>query len=261
MKLGFIGTGAITEAIVRGLLASAYECEAIILSARNAERASRLAALDSRVRVEADNQRIVDLSDWVFIAVRPQVVEDVLRPLSFRPDQPVASLVATVQAEQLQAWIQTPVRITRSIPLPAVAQRSGATVVYPPDEALAELYAQLGTVVEAQSIDEFDAYAAASSLMGTYFGVMESASAWLGEQGGSSAGARRYLSQVFLELARTAEREADSSFSELRVEHSTPGGLNQQLHEVFTHAGGSEALQQGLNSVVGRIRDARSGNQ
>src|SRR4051794_33078800 len=44
MKLGFIGTGAITEAIVVGLMEAEFPLSEIIVSARGAETAARLAA-------------------------------------------------------------------------------------------------------------------------------------------------------------------------------------------------------------------------
>lgn len=257
MRLGFIGTGVITEAIVSGLMASDFSVKKVLVSERNSARSARLAALDSRVRVEADNQVIVDTADLLFLAVRPQDAEEVLCSLRFRPNQSVASLIATLEADVLQQWIEVPVKIVRAIPLPPVAQRRGVTAIYPPDAELAKLFSSLGSAVEAQSLDEFDAYAAASALMGLYFGVMESAAEWLGGQGADAQGARKYLSDVFVELARTADREANVSFAELRVDHSTPGGLNQQLHEVFVEKGGSRAIHSALDSVSGRIRDAR----
>ncbi len=50
MKLGFIGTGVITEAIVTGLLSSDYPFDGIILSQRNTEISARLAAADDRLQ-------------------------------------------------------------------------------------------------------------------------------------------------------------------------------------------------------------------
>lgn len=257
MRLGFVGTGVITEAIVSGLIGSDYLVGEIYISERNSSRSARLAALDDRVNIEQDNQRIVDSADVLFLAVRPQDAETVIRTLKFPPNQVVASLIATIQSEVLQHWIETPVQITRAIPLPAVSQRKGVTAIYPPHQELAKFFSSLGSVVQAQTLNEFDAYAAASALMGLYYGVLESAAEWLDGQGADADNSRKYLSAVFLELARTAERETDATFSELRVDHSTPGGLNQQLHEVFSDNGGNHAIHSGLDSVSERIRSAR----
>ena len=258
MKIGFIGTGDITEAIVTGLISTDFPVIEIILSERSHAKSAQLAAADNRVRVSSDNQQIVDEADLVFLAVRPQVAEEVLRPLKFRDGQNVASLIATVTFEALLDWIGAPVRITRSIPLPAVATRRGVTAIYPADDQLESFYNALGTVVVAQSIDEFDAYAATSALMGLYFGVMETASEWLCEQGTSPQNAQSYLTKIFLELSRTADSGPETGFATLRRNHSTQGGLNQQMFEVFADKGGTMALTQALESVAQRVRDARN---
>ena len=258
MRIGFIGTGDITEAIVTGLISSDYPVSEIILSERSHAKSARLAAADKRVRVTSSNQQIVDEADLVFLAVRPQIAEQVIRPLNFRAGQNVASLIATVTFESLMDWIGAEVRITRSIPLPAVATRRGVTAIYPADDQLESFYAALGTVVVAQSLDEFDAYAAASALMELYFGVMETASDWLRGQGTSPQNAQSYLTKIFLELSRKADSAPQADFATLRDHHSTPGGLNQQMFEDFSELGGTQALTGALENVAKRIRDARN---
>src|SRR5262249_22186625 len=97
MKLGFVGTGAITESVVRGLVKAGNDLEVIALSPRNAGVAARLAALHHRIRIARDNQSVVDSSDIVFLAVRPQVASDVVAGLEFHPGQRVVSFVAGLQ--------------------------------------------------------------------------------------------------------------------------------------------------------------------
>lgn len=257
MKLGFIGTGVITEAIVTGLLSAEYPVAGIIVSERSREVSTRLAATSDRVRVTADNQEIADQADVVFLAVLPQVAERVLRPIRFRDGQKVVSLIATMTHERLHSWIGDGVEITRAIPLPAVAERRGVTVIYPASGQISNLFSCLGTAVTADSIAEFDAYAAASALMGTYFGVLETATGWLCAQGCAEQDAQAYLTGVFLGLARRAEQDTGSSFSKLRVAHSTAGGLNEQMYGEFTGSGGTSALTAALDSVAARLLAAK----
>jgi pyrroline-5-carboxylate reductase len=75
MKLGFVGAGAITTAIVTGLNASGGGADTILVSPRNANVAAALAGRFSNVTVAADNQAVLDGSDVVMIAVRPQVAD------------------------------------------------------------------------------------------------------------------------------------------------------------------------------------------
>ena len=110
-RFGFIGTGTITEAIVTGMLAGEGPAPEIIVSPRSAATAARLAALSSTVLVARDNQHVVDAAEMVFLAVRPNVAEDVVRALRFRAGQRIVSLVATLDHATLRSWIDTPVEV------------------------------------------------------------------------------------------------------------------------------------------------------
>src|SRR5690606_30209090 len=91
-QLGFIGTGTITEAIVTGLLSSGEAIPSMVVSPRTKAIADRLSTLSSRVLVAKDNQGVIDAADTVFLAVRPDVAEGVIRELRFRSGQRVVSL-------------------------------------------------------------------------------------------------------------------------------------------------------------------------
>lgn len=257
MKLGFIGTGVITEAIVTGLLNSDFPITEMILSERNKATSSRLAAASPLVHVCKSNQEIVDRSDVVFLAVRPQDAEPVLRPLRFRHEQDVASLIATLTAETLHDWIGPGVRIFRAIPLPSVANKRGVTAIFPDCTLGQQLFGNLGTVVTAKSLTQFDAYATTSALMGTYFGILDTATQWLCDQGTDYDSAQAYLNGVFLGLAKTSTDAQGTSFATLREEHSTPKGLNEQMFDEFASQGGTQALADALQSVLDRVRAAR----
>jgi pyrroline-5-carboxylate reductase len=252
MKLGFIGTGAITEAIVVGLMKAEFPLSEIVVSARGAETAARLAASFAKVRVCNHNQEIVDMSDLLFLAVRPQIAEEVISSLTFPSDTAIVSLIAMLPAEKIAEWVGHPVDVTRAIPLPSVANRSGVTVIYPACDRLARLFGALGTVVDATSIEEFNAYGAAGSLMATYFGCLETAVRWMADHGAEYARARTYVAQLFFGLAQTAIKD-HATFEALVGAHSTPQGLNEQAYRVYAQRGGTDALVAAMDSVATRI--------
>ena len=256
MRIGFIGTGTITAAMVRGLRKSPLRDWPVVLSPRNADMARTLAETLPAVTVAAGNQAVIDAVDVVVLAVRPQVAEDVLRGLSVGPDQQVISLMAGITADRIGAWLGTG-RICRAIPLPFVEQRSDVVPVFPPDPTAMQLFGALGTALAVRDQGEFDTYASLSALMGTYFGILEAAGAWAGRQGLDTADARTYLAGLFGNLGRTAE-SSSQGFQELRAEHSTKGGLNEQAFDQFLEAGGLAALTAALDSVRDRIAAARS---
>ena len=59
MKLGFIGTGVITEAIITGLTRSDYPASDIFVSLRNRQVSERLAKMGPRARRKSGNYRSV----------------------------------------------------------------------------------------------------------------------------------------------------------------------------------------------------------
>lgn len=248
MTLGFIGTGAMTAAMVEGLGG-----EDILLSPRGAEVAAGLARRFPGVRIAADNQAVVDGSDMVVLAVRPQVAEAVIRPLRFRPGQRVVSLIAATQIAALRGWIGIDLPIIRAIPLPFAADRASVTPIFPPDADTAALFNRLGTALPCRDIAEFDLFAVGSALMGSYFGLLETAQGWLEARGLEGSAARTYLAGLFANLGKVAA-QSPTDFATLRAEHSTPGGLNEQIFRDFAAGGGTAALTAALDRVLARVR-------
>lgn len=251
--LGFIGTGTITEAMVQGLKASALAAAPVLLSPRNATVASRLARLPG-VRVAQDNQQVADGADLLILAIRPQVAEAVLRPLRPRKGQKIISLVAGLDRTRLADWLQTdPALICRAVPLPFVAEGRDATPVFPPEPWALALFQALGQALPVENQQEFDLIAALSALMGSYFGLVGTAATWSATHGLPPATARAYLGHLFANLGQVL-RESPKDSETLRQDHSTPGGLNEQVWRDFTTAGGDRALTQALDTVLRRIQ-------
>ena len=227
---------------------------AIVVSPRNSSVASRLADKFPIVRVGDDNQDVVDSADIVFLAIRPQIAEEVITQLRFRANQHVVSFIAAVQLETLAKWVKARVKITRAIPLPFVAELQGATAIYPPDEQIADLFSSLGTAVQAKDLKHYDLLGAASALMGTYFGLQETSARWLEAKGMPYDQARVYLNQLFAGLSEAASASPAASFEAMRWDFSTQGGLNEQVFTEFEAGGGTKALTQGLEAVLERIQ-------
>lgn len=253
MRLGFIGTGAITEAMVRGLKRSALADWPVMVSPRGAEVAARLAELPG-VTVAADNQAVVDGADLVVLAIRPQVAEAVVRALRLRPGQKVLSLVAGARHEALGDWIGLDLPVIRAIPLPSVETLSCVTPVFPGDEDVSRIFNVLGGVVEVASLAEYDGYGAASAVMALYFGQVGALVDWLADQGLPRADADRYLRSLYGNLGDTLRREAGMTTEALREAHSTKGGLNEMVYDRFLAEGGGRSLRAAMDAVMARLR-------
>src|ERR1700744_858683 len=102
-RIGFIGTGTITEAIVTGLVAAPRELCEIWVSPRNQEIAARLSGRHALVHVGRDNQDVADRCDLLCLAVRPQIAEQVLSQLHLAPTHHILSFIATWNRERIAA--------------------------------------------------------------------------------------------------------------------------------------------------------------
>ncbi|RVP14524.1 pyrroline-5-carboxylate reductase, partial [Sinorhizobium meliloti] len=206
------------------------------------------------VRIVKDNQQAVDAADVLFLAVRPQIAEDVIPKLKFRKGQKVVSVIAATDRPTLLGWIGEEVELTQAIPLPFVAEREGVTAIYPPNRAVAAIFAALGTAVECETREEYDLLAVGSALMATYLGILDRTTAWFAEKGLHRDKARAYIAPLFASLAQRAVRDEGTPLEELAREFSTKGGLNEQVLTDFDRGGGHRALTDALERVLLRVR-------
>ena len=83
IKIGFVGTGTITVAVVTGLCSAEDAADLqITVSPRNQENAAGLCSrFPLQVTIARDNQEVLDNSDIVCIAIIPAQAQDVLSGL------------------------------------------------------------------------------------------------------------------------------------------------------------------------------------
>ena len=215
MKLGFLGTGAITSAMVTGLNSTGGERHTIRLSPRNSMVARDLANRFPEVSVASSNQEVVDECEVLVIAVRPQVARDVLSELRFRADLGVISLVSGLSVRSVSGLVAPAGKVTRAVPLPSTAQRRGLTAIYPPDRATVELFASLGGALAVDTESEFNALCTATATMAPYFAFADGVASWLRRHGVPQAKAREYIARIFSGLTDTALEAPERSFQSL----------------------------------------------
>jgi pyrroline-5-carboxylate reductase len=253
IRLGFVGTGNIASAVATGFATADPRPAAITVSPRNAGKAGALAArFPGMVSVAADNQAVIDASDWLILSVRPQDARAVLTPLRFRADQVVISLIATWGADALGELVAPASRIVRAVPLPCVAQHAGPIAITPPDAEVEALFRRIGVPIALADGHQFQALWALTSLIAPHYTMVETAAAWAMAQGVPQPSAERYAMAMFhglsLPLAAGHHRP-----SELAAEAQTPRGLNEQVLRELTAAGTWRELAASLDRILARL--------
>lgn len=251
-RVGFVGTGAISEAVVIGLCGLDNPPEEIIVSPRNAARAKMLAGRFSQVRIAGDNQGVVDGCDTVCLAVRPDVAEEIVGGLKFRAGQQIISIVAIVSLARWAQIVAPATDIVRMVPLPPIANHRGPIAMCPPNDKVAAVFGQMGALSQVETEDQMHALAAVTAMMGSYFGLMNHMARWLESRDVSPDAAQAYIASMCLALAQTGA-EAQLDFAELIVEHSTPGGLNEQALRELDRAGWGQSILKVLDLVEDRM--------
>ena len=254
MDVGFIGAGAITEAVVTGLCGARASALSILLSPRNRERSRNLSERYAAVEVAANNQQVVDRSEMVILAVRPQVAETVLAALKFRPEQRVVSFIATLGSAEIRRRVRPALLAGRVAPVPPAAQRKGPIAMCPPNDQLAKFFDPIGTVIQVSDEAQLDAFFSVSALMAPYFELLESVSAWLRAQGVEAAQADTYTGSLFRAIAEKSTQPSGEGFAELVAEHATRAGINEQLRRELLAVGFYDRVHAGLDLIQARMQ-------
>ena len=248
MRVGFIGTGEIAAAMVRGLAGQGHQ---IIVSARNADKAAQLAAEVPEVRV-AENAEVVAGADVVFLCVMADVAQSVLSGLPFRAEQSVISVMADVALIDLRTYCAPATDIAITIPLSAIATGGSMLPVFPASAALEQLFGDSDTILPVASEKALNAHFGGSALSAPLISLMQTGSRWLAEQTGDPKGAEAYVAGVFAAfLSEMIKTGAD--FDTLLQGLATEGGLNASLKSHMAEAGAHEALIQGLDALKPRL--------
>lgn len=250
MVLGVIGVGAIASAMVSGLCRGDMPQD-FVLSPRNQKVAAALAGSWPGVRVAESNEAVAGESSIVLLCLRPADA-GLLRGLPFRKDASVISVMAGISIREVGELVGPVSNIARAIPLPSVAVGRGVTPVYPFIEPARSLFAQLGNVVEAADESSFNLFSASSATVAAYFAYLGRISDWLTAHGIDSLAARQYVAALFGELAG-ALQTAEPDFEHMAKEHTTPGGINEQLRQILTAQGVWEAVDGGLDRIRHRL--------
>jgi pyrroline-5-carboxylate reductase len=254
MELGFIGTGALTSAIVAGLKSLANVSASVLLSPRNAETAAGLASRYPDVRVAPDNQAVLDNCDTIMLAVRPQIAHEVLRDLRFRRNHHVVSLIATLSREEIAALTIPAEHVTKALPMPMIAHGQGATIICPSDPAVAAFFGRLGKVIEVEDSREFDALSVVTATFATYFKYLDTIHQWLKDHGVADKKGRDYTTAIYKALANAPETTPDVGFMHLaEEEYATRGGINEQILRELTARNVFDIFSESLDGVHRRI--------
>ena len=253
MKLGFIGTGKITSAVITGICNSSISYNKIIISERNKSTSSILKKKFKKITVSKDNQEIINSCDWIFLSVTPTVGEKIIKNLKFRSNQTVISFISTITLAQLKKAIKVKAKIIRAIPLPPISLKKGPVPICPPNKKVKDFFNKIGTTVEIKNEKSSINFWSTSGMMAPFYELLRIMSNWLVKKGIKRDNAQKYITSLFLALSEDAAVNSKKDLKYLVKESQTPKGLNEQSLRELKKENFYKKLEKTLNNINKRL--------
>ena len=234
IKIGFIGAGNMTQALIKGTLESKQvKNSQIYVSNRTPGKLVKLTELYPGLNARQYNEKIVDECDIVILAMKPQDLPSAISEISekFREEQIIISLAAGINVEALEKIIPTG-RLARMMPnTPSLIGRgviglltqnmdeSGSDLIH-------DIFKSLGIMLDVETEDQFDALmVSCSSGTGFVFEMMMYWQDWIQERGFTDEESKQMTIETFLGASLLAAQSAGIDIEELQQRVTSKKGV------------------------------------
>ena len=133
MKLGFIGTGNMARAIMGGIIRKGLICQEEIIGSDIMEVSRERVKKEYGIQVTADNRKVAENSEILFLSVKPQFYEQTIQEIrdGIRKEQLVITIAPGKTLEWLEEQFSRPVKIIRTMPNTPALVGEGMTAASP----------------------------------------------------------------------------------------------------------------------------------
>ena len=256
MKIGFIGTGQITKAVVIGIISSKLKINKIYISERNKKISKNLKSKSKKIIIIKNNQEIINKSNWVFLAVTPKVGRKILSNYTYKSNQIIVSFISTIKMKQLKKMIKVKANIVRAIPLPPISLKKGPVPICPPNKKVKNFFNKIGTSIEIKSEKLSNNFWAISGTMASFYEQLKVLSDWFVKKGLKRSDAQKYVTSLYSALAQLAEAHSSKDLKKFVLDSQTPGGLNWQGVNELRKSGYFKSLEKSVNNILKRLNKA-----
>lgn len=256
----FIGGGNMAQALIGGLISRGLPPTRITVS--DPVEQIRQLLQEKEVHVTQDNVAAIKNADVVVLAVKPQVLATVLRPLKgLLSDKLVISIIAGAKIQTISNLIDSN-RIVRVMPNTPALVQTGAHGIYANDvvgtsdrELTSQILAATGLTIWVNSEAQIDAVTAVSGSGPAYFFYLMESMIRAGKNLGLDEKVATALTlQTALGAAQMAITSSNTP-SELRKNVTSPNGTTQAALEVFDRAQISQNIQSALAAAQKRSQE------
>ncbi len=257
LTLGFIGGGNMARSLIGGLIADGYAAQKIWVSDLNGEALQQMAEHHG-VHTAPSNAEVAERAQVLVLAVKPQMLKDVVRELApvIQTRHPLlVSIAAGITADSIDRWAGGHVAVVRCMPNTPAMVKAGATALYanarvtPAQRSQAEaILRAVGLTLWVDAEPQLDAVTALSGSGPAYYFLFMEAMAEAGIALGLAPETARLLSQQTALGAGRMAIESAVAPAELRRQVTSPGGTTERAIAAFEEGG--------LRTLVGTAMQA-----
>lgn len=268
-SIAFIGGGNMATALIAGLTAKGQKLNHLHVVETNADKRQQFGEQGINVYDANDTLQIANAikqAEVVVLAVKPQVLKDVLLPLKSAWDkQLVISIAAGIETTSLKNWLGERVKLVRAMPNTPAMIQMGATGLFATDgisdtdKKLAEqVMSAAGLVLWVEKEDLLHAVTAVSGSAPAYFFYLIENMIKAGESFGlTNQQATALAMQTALGSAQMALTSHDSP-TELRQKVTSPNGTTQAAIEMMDANAMNQTIVDAMQACVKRSQEISS---
>jgi len=262
--IAFIGAGNMAHAIIAGLVASGYDAKKIIATAPSDVRRKPLETKYG-IRTTSDNIAAAQEADVVVLAVKPQLMEEVCKPLQTvdYSNKLVVSIAAGICAARFDQMLNTQLKLVRVMPNTPSLVNKGMAGLYASERVTqtdkdfsTQLMSAVGEVcwVEQESGIN-NVIAAAGSAPAYFFLFMQAMQEEAIAQGFDEQTSRMLVQQAALGAAEMVQANPDVPLSTLREQVTSKGGTTAEAIRTFNENNLSEIVAKAMQAAVARAEE------
>ncbi len=234
--IAFIGAGNMATALIKGLVAKGYPCANIWASDPNKEQLENLKK-ETNINVSDDNTVVIQHADVVVLAVKPQLINEVLQPLEnvFNTKAVLLiSIAAGISIKTLESLSSNSQAIVRCMPNTPALVEAGASALYANTytnenqrQQAQDILSAVGLTCWLQNEKDIDTVTALSGSGPAYFFLfIEALQAAAINNGLNPDIANKLALQTAFGAAKLA-LSGDGDVAELRRNVTSPGGTTE----------------------------------
>lgn len=236
LKIGFIGTGNICQAIVKGLIQTeSIKPNSIFLYNRSQHKSDKLAQ-DMGLNACGSLDELFDSSTLIFIAVKPNDFPDLLDQINrlINPSHHLISLAAGISLVSIARALNIDDRhVTRLISNVGISNGNGVTGLFSKNQfvtdQLTNLFKSASLVLRLEEEQHLEALlVATSSGIGFVLELITYFSDWLEDHGLTQNESRKLIEATFVGAGLLSRNSHDKNIEDLQNQIASKKGVTAQ---------------------------------